>query len=98
MNADDKDNSVYSFVRKASTGKNSLLFVLNMTPMKREKYRIPVPEKKKYKLLLNSDEERFGGFGNEVPAQVMAEDEPWHYQQQSIAVDLPPYAALVFVF
>ncbi len=98
MNADDKDNSVYSFVRKSSTGKNSLLFVLNMTPMKREKYRVPVPAVKKYKLLLNSDEERFGGFGNEVPAEIMAESVPWHYQEQSIEVDLPPYAALVFIF
>ncbi|MCR5458530.1 MAG: 1,4-alpha-glucan branching protein GlgB [Acetatifactor sp.] len=98
MNADDKDNSVYSFVRKASTGKNSLLFVLNMTPIKREKYRVPVPVVRKYKLLLNSDEERFGGFGNEVPAEIMAESVPWHYQEQSIEVDLPPYAALVFVF
>ncbi|MBO4514126.1 MAG: 1,4-alpha-glucan branching protein GlgB [Lachnospiraceae bacterium] len=98
MNADDKENSVYSFVRKASTGKNSLLFVLNMTPMKREGYRVPVPAKKKYKLLLNSDEERFGGFGNEAQAEVIAEDVPWHYQEQSIAVDLPPYGALVYVF
>ena len=98
MNADDKDNSVYSFVRKASTGKNSLLFVLNMTPMKREKYRVPVPVMKKYKLLLNSDEEQFGGFGNIVSAEIVAENVPWHYQEQSIEVDLPPYAALVFVF
>ena len=98
MNADDKENSVYSFVRKASTGKNSLLFVLNMTPIKREGYRVPVPAKKKYKLLLNSDEERFGGFGNEAQAEVIAEDVPWHYQEQSIAVDLPPYGALVYVF
>lgn len=30
-------------------------------------------EKKKYKLLLNSDEERFGGWGNEIPAEIMAE-------------------------
>jgi len=98
MNADDKENSVYSFVRRSSTGKNSLLFVLNMTPIKREKYRVPVPAKKKYKLLLNSDDERFGGFGNVVPAEVTARTFPYHYQEQSITVDLPPYAALVFVF
>ena len=98
MNADDKENSVYSFVRRCSTGKNSLLFVLNMTPIKREKYRVPVPAKKKYKLLLNSDDERFGGFGNIVPAEIMARTFPYHYQDQSITVDLPPYAALVFVF
>ena len=98
MNADDKENSVYSFIRKSSTGKNSLLFVLNMTPMKREGYLVPVPKKKKYKLLLNSDEERFGGFGNQVPAEITAQAKPWHYQNYSLSVDLPPYAALVFVF
>ena len=38
MNADDGENSVYSFVRKSSKGTNSLLFVLNMTPVKREEY------------------------------------------------------------
>lgn len=98
MNADDTENSVYAFVRKSSTGKNSLLFVLNMTPMKRENYQVPVPAKKKYKLLLNSDEERFGGFGNEVPAEIAAQPVSTHYQNYSISVDLPPYAALVFVF
>ena len=98
MNADDMDNSVYSFVRKSSKGTNNLLFVLNMTPIKREGYRVGVPKKKKYKLLLNSDEERFGGWGNEIPAEIPAEAEPVNSHDYSIAVDLPPYGAAVFVF
>jgi len=98
MNADDADNSVYSFVRKSSTGRNSLLFVLNMTPMKREGYRVAVPKKKKYKLILNSDEERFGGWGNEISAEIFAEEEPFHYRKYSLLVDLPPYCAAVFLF
>ena len=98
MNADDCENSVYSFVRKSSTGRNSLLFVLNMTPIRREQYHVPVPKKKKYKLLLNSDEGRFGGFGNMVPEQVTAQQVPWHNKPYSIAVDLPPSSALIFLF
>ena len=98
MNADDKDNSVYSFVRKSSNGKNNLLFVLNMTPIKREGYRVPVPQKKKFKLLLNSDEERFGGFGNAAPAEITSEARPYHYQDYSFSVDLPPYGALIYLF
>lgn len=98
MNADDADRSTYSFVRKDSTGKNSLLFVLNFTPMKWENYQIPVPKKKKYKLILNSDEERFGGFGNEIPAEVVAVAKPCHYHDYSISFDMPPYTAAVFVF
>ena len=98
MNADDQDNSVYSFVRKSSTKRNRLLFVINMTPVKREAYRVPVPVLKKYRLLLNSDEERFGGFGNPVKEEICAEKVPWHNHKYSIEVDLPPYAACVFLF
>ncbi|MDE5931382.1 MAG: 1,4-alpha-glucan branching protein GlgB, partial [Lachnospiraceae bacterium] len=56
LNADDTERSIYSFYRKDATGKNNILFVLNMTPMMREGYKVGVPKKKKYKLLLNSDE------------------------------------------
>ncbi len=98
MNADDAENSVYTFVRKSSKGTNNLLFVLNMTPVKREQYQVPVPKKKKYKLLLNSDEERFGGWGNEIETEIMAVKEPCHGKDYSISFDLPPYGAAVFVF
>ncbi len=98
MNADDAENSVYSFVRKSSTGKNNLLFVLNMTPVKREGYRVPVPARKKYKLLLNSDEERFGGWGNVIPAEITAEKKEHHFHDYSMLVDLPPYTAAIFLF
>ncbi len=101
MNANDGENSVYSFVRKSSKGTNSLLFVLNMTPIKREAYRVPVPtvsKKKKYKLLLNSDEERFGGWGNEIEKEIPVEAVPCQNREFSISVDLPPYGAAVFLF
>ena len=97
MDADDAENSVYSFVRRSSAKTGSLLFVLNMTPVKREGYRVAVPQKKKYKLILN-DEERFGGWGNEVPAEILSKKVPHKNQKFSIEVDLPPYSALVFVF
>lgn len=101
MNADDGENSVYSFVRKSTKGKNNLLFVLNMTPIKREEYKVPVPavpRRKKFKLLLNSDEERFDGWGNEIESEIVAEKEACHEHDYSITLDLPPYAALIFVF
>ena len=70
----------------------------NITPMERPDYRVGVPKKKKYKLLLNSDEERLGGWGNEIPAEIMAEKKPYHYKDISISFDLPPYGAAVFLF
>lgn len=100
LNADDAQQSTYSFYRKASDGKNNLLFVLNMTPVARNGYMVGVPEKKKYKLLLNSDEERFGGNGNSIPKELQATEENGqvNYKNYSIAFDLPAYGAAVFLF
>ncbi len=98
LNCDDKDRSTYSFFRKASNGKNNLMFIINMTPMKWENYKVGVPKKKKYKLLLNSDDVRFGGQGMEVPAEITSVKEKCDYRNYSLTLDLPPYSALIFVF
>ena len=72
MNADDKDRSTYSFIRRTEADPRCLLFVMNMTPMKWEGYKLGVPKAGKYKLILNSDDEKFGGNGNEVEKEIKA--------------------------
>ena len=98
LNCDDKDRSVYSFFRKSENGKNELLFILNMTPMKWENYVVGVPKKKKYKLLLNSDDTRFAGDGNVIPKELAAKAKPCNNKEYSITFDLPPYTAAIFLF
>lgn len=98
LNCDDKDRSTYSFYRKASNGKNNLLFIINMTPINWENYKLGVPKKKKYKLLLNSVEERFGGSGAVIPAEINAVKDYCNYKDYSISFDLPAYASAIFVF
>lgn len=98
MTAVDAEKSTYSFVRRNEKRKNTLLFVLNLTPVAREDYRIGVPELKKYKLLLNSDDSRFGGGGAKQPSEVMAEAVPWDTQKYSIPYALPSFGAAVFLF
>lgn len=98
MNADDKDNSTYSYVRKASSGRNNLLVVLNMTPMERKDFVVGVPKKKKYKLILNSDETCFGGNGGEIPKEITAKAKEADGKPYSITFDLPPYGAAIFQF
>lgn len=98
LNADDNDHSVYSFYRKDKTGKNNIMFVINMTPMMWENYMVGVPKKKKYKLLLNSDDKRFGGNGHEIPAEISAVKGLCNFKDYNISFDLPPYTAAVFIF
>ena len=98
MNADDKENSTYSYVRRASSGRNNLLVVLNMTPMERKDFVVGVPKKKKYKLILNSDDTCFGGNGGEIPKEITAKAKKTDGKPYSITFDLPPYGAAIFQF
>ena len=99
INADDADRSIYSFFRKCPSQKKSLLFVLNMTPVKREGYRVGVPVRKQYKLLLNSTELVFGGDGEtSVPEVLKAHKGECDGRDQYIEFDLPAYGACVFEF
>ena len=98
INADDADRSIYSFVRKSKNGKNSLLFVCNMTPVARDDYRVGVPKKGTYHLLLNSNEERFGGTEADKsrPASYKAVKSECDGREYSISYPLPPFGVAVF--
>ena len=98
MNADDADHSVYSFVRKAPGCRNQLLFVINMTPVEWKEYQVGVPKCKEYRLILNSDEERFGGGKRRIPEEIQAVKKPCCGKEFSISFDLPPYGAAIFAF
>ena len=98
MNADDCERSIYSYVRKASSGKNNILVILNMTPIERKDYKVGVWKKKKYTLLLNSDEECFGGKGGKIPPALTAKDEEVEGKPYALTFDLPAYGAVMFRF
>ncbi len=98
INADDADRSIYSFVRKSKNGKNSLLFVCNMTPVARDDYRVGVPKKGTYHLLLNSNEARFGGTEADKsrPASYKAVKSECDGREYSISYPLPSFGVAVF--
>ena len=54
INANDGDRSIFSFVRYAKNKRKSLLFVCNFTPMERPEYRVGVPKRGNYTLLLDN--------------------------------------------
>jgi 1,4-alpha-glucan branching enzyme len=98
INADDRDRSIFSFVRKSKDGKNNLLFVINFTPVERSEYRVGVPEKKTYKLILNSEDPKFGGTDVERQISYKAEKIPCDGKNLSIAYPLPAYGVAVFKY
>lgn len=98
INADDGERSIFSFIRKSPTGRNNLLFVCNYTPIARDDYRVGVPKKKKYKLILNSADPIYGGNSVISKKEYMASSKHCDNQDYSIAYKLPPYGIAVFAF
>lgn len=98
INADDKENSIFSFIRKSEDGKNNLLFVINFTPMERPEYRVGVPKRKTYKLILNSEDPKFGGSDVDRQESYKAVKVAWDGRDYSFKYPLPPYGVAVFKF
>lgn len=98
INPNDADRSIFSFMRFAKNGRRSLLFVCNFTPMARPDYRVGVPRRKQYKLVLDSDAAEFGGKGEEKPLIYKAVKGECDGQPYSIAYPLAPYGVAVFEF
>lgn len=98
INADDATRSIYSFVRWSPTGRNNLLFVINYTPVARDDYRVGVPKRKQYKLILNSKEPEFGGDVHKEVVDYKAVKKECDGRPFSFAYPLPAYGVAVFRF
>ena len=98
VNPNDGFRSIFSFMRFSKNNRRNLLFVCNFTPMEREDYRVGVPRRKQYKLVLDSDAAEFGGSGQEKPLIYKAEKSECDGFPYSFAYKLPPYGVAVFEF
>lgn len=98
INADDAYRSIFSFMRHSKDGKKNLLFVINFTPMEWADYRVGVPRRKQYKLVLNSDDVQYGGKGVKRPEVYKAEKKECDGRPYSFAYPLPPYGVAIFEF
>ena len=98
VNADDSERSIFSFIRHSKDGKNNLLFVVNFTPVERPEYRVGVPQSGSYKLVLNSDEARFGGSGEKRASSYRSKKGVCDNKPYSIGYSLPAYGVAVFQY
>lgn len=98
VNADDAYRSIFSFIRHSKDNKKNLLFVCNFTPVARDDYRVGVPRRKQYKLIMNSDDAKYGGTGEERPEVYRAVKKDCDGRPYSFAYKLPAYGVAIFEF
>jgi 1,4-alpha-glucan branching enzyme len=95
IDANDTDNSVFSFIRYSEDRTRHVLVVSNLTPVVRRGYRIGVPQSGRYKEMINSDLEIYGGSGVANGTKLLSQSIKSHTYEQSLSLTLPPLATLI---
>jgi len=94
IDCNDNENSVVSFIRRSRTGE-TVVAMLNFTPVPRDGYRIGVPVAGAYTELINSDAEFYAGGNLGNAGMVHSEPIPSHGHAQSLRLHLPPLGFLL---
>ena len=97
LDADNAEDSTVAFLRKAKDPRQTLLFVMNFSPVSRPHFRVGVPFPVRYDLVMNTNSVRYGGADETGTGSsaAMAEEQAWNGREFSISVPLPALSALI---
>ena len=93
ISSDDNSNSVIAFRRIDRDGKD-LITVFNFTPNDHEDYRIGVPEKGTYRVVMDTALKKYGGTKPRLCGTYKTKKIPMHNMEQSISLKLSGLSAL----
>jgi 1,4-alpha-glucan branching enzyme len=96
IDCNDHESSIISLMRHAADPRESVIVVLNWTPIVRRGYRVGVPAAGFYRELVNSDASVYGGSNVGNAGGLEAEPIAQHGRPYSLNLTLPPLAGLVF--
>jgi 1,4-alpha-glucan branching enzyme len=93
ITADDRDQSVYAWLRVADDGR-PVAMICNFTPVPRPDYRVGLPHAGFWREILNTDATIYGGGGLGNLGGVAAMAQPSHGLPASASVMVPPLACV----
>ena len=96
--ADDRENSVFAWLRKSGGGDPPLAVISNFTPVQRDAYMLPLPAAGRWREVVNTDAADYGGNGIGNLGSIQAEEAGSHGKPAAARVVLPPLATVVFAF
>ena len=94
ISADDNSQSVIAF-RRIDTKGDELICIFNFCPVKREKYRIGLPQEGTYKPVFSSDRKIYGGSGTRLRS-VKTKTKEMHGLPFSGEFTIPPLSATFY--
>ncbi len=89
---ENADESILMFNRVNKAGEK-MICIFNFTPVERLNYPVGVDEEGRYRTLLSSDRNRYGGNTARVKTY-HTKDEAFHGRSHGLRVDIPPLSAM----
>ena len=96
INANDANHSILSFERRGKNEKDTLLVVLNFTPVDSKNYKLAVPSAGKWKEVFSSDAAKYGGDGRNNKTAKQSKAGKVDGRSNYITVNIPGLSMSVF--
>jgi len=97
LEPNDAAANVLVFLRRSRDGERLVVCACNFSPVPRPAYRVGLPRAGRWRELVNTDSEFYGGSGVGNMGGVEAEERPWHEQPYSAELTLPPLGVVWLV-
>ena len=91
---EDHDACVLSFMRRGAREEHTIVVIANFTPVDRENYRIGLPHRVDWEVVVHTDDERYGGSPSRTERVVPTEPVSWNGQPYSMVKFLPGMSTL----
>jgi 1,4-alpha-glucan branching enzyme len=94
IDVDNAAENIVAFVRRSPQSEKELICVGNFSAVPREGYRLGLPREGRYKVLVNTAAEEYGGRGGAAIRDLDSESVATHGRAHSVQIDLPPLTTL----
>ncbi|MEZ6095021.1 MAG: 1,4-alpha-glucan branching protein GlgB [Pirellulaceae bacterium] len=94
IDCDNRNDSSLVYARRDRSGEE-VIVACNFTPMVREKVRIGVPKAGRYREILNTDSQYYGGSNLGNATVIESSNVSWSNQPHSLEIVLPPLGMVV---
>ena len=93
----DEEQSVIVYLRQGKQKKDRMIIICNFTPEIRDRYRIGVPSPGSWKIVLDTDDNKYGGSAYLKRKTIRTSAKKYHNRPYSLMVNLPPLAMLALI-
>lgn len=98
IDADNSNQSIFTFIRRSSNVEDTLIFICNFTPVVYHNFRVGVPYNANYKEIFNTDSNLFGGSNQLNEELIVSEEVKYHNKPYSISLKVPPMATSILKY